>query len=166
MARTYVDTPMGEFTAADPQIYQHYGSAIVARYVDLPDDGVTINGVTYVGGVRLEVYPGRTYATLDAAMVSRADQQFSWGTITDSARSKMADALKSLADELVITSKDDEWRREYVRERVRDMVKGAARSVLYDADREARGLDADTLVDAMSEARDVLLNLTEEDLRR
>lgn len=162
--KTTVPTALGNMMAHPPHMTTHYGSSMTVRTVDLPEDGVTINGVTYEGHVRLTVYRGRDSVIFDCDLVSRAGSIGSWGTITDAARRKIGEALAEVAEDLLVTASDSAWRREYVAAEVRRSTLAEVRSLFATAYRIPRDLGGE--VDAESIARDVLLNLTADDLTR
>lgn len=162
--KTTVSTTLGDMMAHPPHMTTHYGSSMTVRTVDLPEGGATVNGVTYEGHVRLTVYRGRDSVIFDCDLVSRAGSIGSWGTITDAARRKLSEALAEVADDLLVTAGDSEWRREYVAAEVRRSTLAEVRSLFANAYRIPRDLGED--VDAESIARDVLLGLTADDLTR
>lgn len=155
-------TDLGEVIAHPAHITTHYGSTIITRTIVLPDDGVTINGVTYQGSVSLTVYRGRDYVITDCSMVYRQGSIGSWGTITDAARRKVTDTLSDIAADLLATAGDSEWRREYVATEVRRSVLSEVRNIYRNAWRTERDLGED--VNAQDIARDVLLNLTADEI--
>ena len=161
-----ITTALGTFEAHPAHLTTTHGTPVVMRTYVLPDDGVTINGITYTGNVQMMVYPRRGYATLDADMVQRADQSFSWGSITDSARDKVRAALVDAGEEawLVGLAGSPEWRRERVEEEVRRAVLSEVRSAYRNAYRTAHDLGERESVDADTIAREVLLSLTADDL--
>ena len=161
-SRETISTDLGEVIAHPAQITTHHGSAIITRTIVLPDDGVTINGVTYEGTVSLTIYRGRDSVITDCDLVSRHGSIGSWGTITDAARRRVADALSGIAADLLTTAGDSEWRREYVAKEVRRSVLAEVRSIYRNAYRTERDLREDVNADAI--AREVLLNLTADDL--
>lgn len=166
MAKTTgIETALGTFEAHP--VYLNRGTtAEVRQTLMLPEDGVTINGVTYVGHMSATAYahsPERGY--LDASMLERRDVRFSWGTVTDAARAKLEAAVRDAGvfENLLDAGQSAEWKTaQAVRDAVSEL-RHAVRSSGHNAWRIAQETGTSE-ADIMTALRAELEGMTGDDL--
>lgn len=125
---TQHETTIGTLTAYEPRLSERphqFDSPEFCQCVALPEEGVTINGVAYVGHTYISLmHSGRAWVNIGS--VHRKDGAWAAGEVTDSARDKIAKAVEStgLLQEAERLVRDPAWRRA----QVTDIIRSDARS--------------------------------------